>query len=100
MADYERLATGGTVRIRRLVMDVTDTRLALSLDVTGAGGEAVLGFDGVVQLALKQVWDGFPVGLQIVPVGDAGMEDIDYHVTDPEYGALSFWCASFTVTPA
>lgn len=101
LSRYDDLMRGRRLGIRRLVLDVDaeDVRVILRLrDLDSQTPEvAALRFDGVKELRFRQVWDGFPLGIQIVSIADHGLEGLDYRVTDPEYDMVSFVCADFRI---
>ena len=47
-------------------------------------------FSGVAELRFQQVWEDFPLGIQIVSIADRGLEGLDYKVTDSEYDTSPF----------
>jgi hypothetical protein len=102
LAEYGELVRGRQFDIGTILVAVREEGLSLELTVAESGSTdtsaATVRFDRIVDLAVRQASDGFPLGIQIVSMADDGWEDVAYKVTDPEYGILSFYCAEIRVT--
>jgi hypothetical protein len=101
LSRYDDLVRGRRLGIRQFVVeiDAEDVRVVLSIsDRESHGSEiAVMRFSGVAELRFQQVWDGFPLGIQIVSIADRGVEGLEYKVTDPEHDIVSFLCADLLI---
>jgi hypothetical protein len=98
---FDDLVRGRRLGIRQFVVEVDaeDVRVSLGigdLDLHGAS-VAVLRFTGVAELRFQQVWDNFPLGIQIVSIADRGLQELEYKVTDPENDIVSFLCADLLI---
>ncbi|ACU37446.1 hypothetical protein [Actinosynnema mirum] len=98
--EYDELLRDAAWRMSRIVVAEDGEGVSLRVEARSGGPERVaLRFDGVSQLVLRQ-GSGFPLDLQIVDVGDAGLEGIAFRVTDPGNDIASFWCAEFRIERA
>lgn len=76
---------GRRLGIRQFVVEIDAGDVRVVLSISDSDSEiAMVRFSGVAELRFQQMWDGFPLGIQIVSIADRGLEGVEYKVTDPE----------------